>query len=117
MSFEKEIMIERKNSAEELSICLTKTRSRFEDEFIKANKAKKYLVIENCSYEDIVTGNYDSQYNSKAFQRFQSFPYHQYPKPSPLNKMESLIHHKKKPKYNNFFVIFQSSFYQSLRIQ
>ena len=67
MSFEKEIMIERKNSAEELSICLTKTRSRFEDEFIKANKAKKYLVIENCSYEDIVTGNYDSQYNSKAF--------------------------------------------------
>ena len=66
MSFEKEIMIERKNSAEELSICLTKTRSRFEDEFIKANKAKKYLVIENCSYEDIVTGNYDSQYNSKA---------------------------------------------------
>lgn len=67
MTFEKEIMIERKNSAEELSICLTKTRSRFEDEFIKANNAKKYLVVENCNYEDIVNGNYDSQYNSKAF--------------------------------------------------
>ncbi len=67
MSFEKEIMIERKNGAEELSVCLTKTRARFEDEFIKAYKAKKYLVVENCNYQDIVNGNYDSQYNSKAF--------------------------------------------------
>lgn len=67
MTFEKEIMIERKNGAEELAVCLTKTRSRFEDEFIKAYKAKKYLVVENCNYEDIVNGNYDSQYNSKAF--------------------------------------------------
>lgn len=67
MSFEKEIIIERKNSAEELSICLTKTRSRFEDEFIKANDAKKYLIVENCNYQDIVNGKYDSQYNSKAF--------------------------------------------------
>lgn len=67
MSFEKDIIIERKNSAEELSICMTKTRARFEEEFIKAKDAKKYLVIENCLYEDIVTGNYDSQYNSKSF--------------------------------------------------
>lgn len=67
MSFEKEIIIERKNSAEELSICLTKTRSRFEDEFIKARDSKKYLLVENCTYEDIVNGNYDSQYNSKSF--------------------------------------------------
>lgn len=67
LSFEKEIIIERKNSAEELSICLTKTRSRFEDEFIKGSNAKKYLVIENCNYQDIAVGNYDSQYNSKAF--------------------------------------------------
>lgn len=67
MSFEKEIMIERKNSAEELSLCLTKTRARFEEEFIKAADAKKYLIVEGCDYKDIANGNYNSQYNSKAF--------------------------------------------------
>lgn len=67
MSFEKDIIIERKNSAEELSTCLTKTRSRFENEFIKAKDAKKYLLVENCNYQDIVNGNYNSQYNSKGF--------------------------------------------------
>lgn len=45
MSFEKEIIIEHKNIAEELSVCLTKTRSRFEDEFIKARDSKKYLLV------------------------------------------------------------------------
>ena len=67
MSFEKEIILERKNSAEELSLCLTKTRARFEEEFIKAKDTKKYLIVENCNYEDIVNGNYESQYNSKSF--------------------------------------------------
>jgi ERCC4-type nuclease len=67
MSFEKEIILERKNSAEELSLCLTRTRARFEEEFIKAKDAKKYLIVENCNYQDIVNGSYDSQYNSKSF--------------------------------------------------
>lgn len=67
ISFEKDIVIERKNSAEELALCLTKTRQRFEDEFIRGAKAKKYLVVENCDYKDIITGNYNSEYKSKSY--------------------------------------------------
>lgn len=67
MSFEKEIVIERKNSAEELAKCLTQTRARFEEELSKAIKAKKYLLIENCNYRDIVSGNYKSEYSSKSY--------------------------------------------------
>lgn len=67
MSFEKDIIIERKNSAEELALCFTKQRVRFESEFIRAKDAKKYLLIENCSYSDIVDGNYKSEYKSNSF--------------------------------------------------
>lgn len=67
MTFEKEICIERKNSAEELSLCFTKTRERFKDEFTRGLKMRKYLLIENCDYSDIVTGNYKSQYNPKGY--------------------------------------------------
>lgn len=67
LSFEKEIIIERKNSAEELALCFTQTRARFEDEFIKAGNAKKYLLIENCEYVDIATGNYKSDYSKKSY--------------------------------------------------
>lgn len=67
MSFERDIIVERKNSAEELALCFTKNRLRFEDEFIKAKDAKKYLLIENCNYSDIVDGNYKSDYKSNSF--------------------------------------------------
>lgn len=67
MSFEKEIIIERKNSAEELAKCLTKTRADFEEELTRAVKSKKYLLVENCNYRDIVSGNYKSEYGSKSY--------------------------------------------------
>lgn len=67
ISFEKLVCIERKNSAEELSLCFTNTRTRFEDEFLRGTGIKKYLLVERCSYSDIVNGNYNSGYNSKGF--------------------------------------------------
>lgn len=64
--FDKKIIVERKNSADELAGNFTKHRTRFEEE-MAIFPGKKYLLIENCSYEDIVNGNYRSDYNSKSY--------------------------------------------------
>lgn len=64
--FDHEIMLERKGSLNELSSNMTKDRSRIEKEFALAPK-QKMLLIENASYEDIVEGNYDTEYNRKSF--------------------------------------------------
>lgn len=62
-----DIIIERKNSNEELAMCLSQTRDRFENEFLRSKAQKKYLLVENASYQDVVNGNYDTKYNSKSF--------------------------------------------------
>ncbi len=64
--FDKEIAIERKANLDELANNWTKERDRFEKEMCLAPKTK-VLLIENSNYEDIVNGNYRSQYNKKAF--------------------------------------------------
>lgn len=65
--FDNEIIIERKASLEELSANFTTGRARIEEEFSIAKAGKKYLLIENANYSDVVNGNYDTQYNKKAF--------------------------------------------------
>lgn len=62
-----DIVIERKNSLEELSGCFSQTRERFNDEWNRCNAKRKYLLIENNTYEDLVSGTYDTKYNSKSF--------------------------------------------------
>jgi len=64
--FDKEIMIERKNSLDELSGNFGTGRDRFEKELSLA-KGKKYLLIERASYQDLVDGNYKAEYDKKAF--------------------------------------------------
>lgn len=64
--FNKEIVFERKGSLEELSTNLTKERDRLKTEFSNY-KGKMTLLIENSNYEDVVCGNYKSQYSSKSF--------------------------------------------------
>lgn len=64
--FDGEIILERKGSAEELSGNFTKERDRIEKEFTLAPKTK-VLLLEGCSYSDIVTGNYNTQYNKKSY--------------------------------------------------
>lgn len=64
--FDNEIVIERKASLEELSGNLTKNRDRFEHELSLAPK-NKVLLIENYDFEDLVDGNYDTNYNKKSF--------------------------------------------------
>lgn len=64
--FTNSCVIERKASLEEISNNLTKERDRFEKELCLAPKTK-VLLIENASYEDIATGNYDTKYNRRSF--------------------------------------------------
>lgn len=64
--FDKKIVIERKGSLEELSGNLTKERDRLEKELSLAPKTK-VILIENANYSDIVSGNYNTQYNNKSY--------------------------------------------------
>ena len=59
-------IIERKASLEEISGNLTQGRDRFEKELCLSPKTK-VLLLENSSYEDIATGNYNTKYNRKSF--------------------------------------------------
>lgn len=61
------VIIERKASLEELSGNFTTGRARLEEEFASCQAQKKYLLIENANYSDIVDGNYNTQYNKKSF--------------------------------------------------
>lgn len=64
--FDKEIIVERKGSLEEISGNLTSGRDRFEKELALAPPTK-VLMIENAEYKDICTGNYKTDYNKKSF--------------------------------------------------
>lgn len=64
-----EVVIERKANLEEIAGNFTVDRRRFEAEFIraKASGVKVFLLIENASWTDVLTGNYRSNINSNAF--------------------------------------------------
>ena len=62
-----DIIVERKASLEELSGNLSTKRADFEEELAVAKAHKKYLLIENANYEDIVNGKYNTQYNKKSY--------------------------------------------------
>lgn len=65
--FDRDLLLERKNSLEELSQNLTKHRTRFEEELGTSKALYKYLIIENANYADVVNGNYKSDYSSKSY--------------------------------------------------
>ena len=60
------ILVERKNSIEELAGNLGRNRDRFENELEKMKGAEKHLVIESGSWNSINAGNYNSLVTSKA---------------------------------------------------
>ena len=62
-----DILLERKNSLEELSGCFSQTRERFNAEWSRCYAKRKYLLVENNTYEDLVNGRYNTQYSSKSF--------------------------------------------------
>jgi ERCC4-type nuclease len=68
VSLEKEIVIERKMSLDEICGNFTKGRERFAREFERAIKsgAKVHLIIENGNYEKLIAGKYRSRLNPKS---------------------------------------------------
>jgi ERCC4-type nuclease len=65
--FDNSVIVERKGSLSELAGNLTKDRTRFESELIRAKGANIALMIENATYADLVMGRYRSDYNAKSF--------------------------------------------------
>lgn len=62
------ICIERKMNLDELCACFTRSRARFEREFIRAREdgAKVYLLVENANWEKALSGAYRSRMNPAA---------------------------------------------------
>lgn len=78
--FDHKTVIERKGSLEELSGNLTKERDRLEKELSLSPKTK-VLLIENANYSDVVTGNYNTQYNNKSYWASIHSMWHKYNTP------------------------------------
>ena len=64
-----DVVIERKMNLDELAMCFTRSRDRFQAEFERAKKndAKIYLLVENATWENLINGKYRSKYNPKAY--------------------------------------------------
>ena len=68
VSFERDIVVERKHNLDEICGNFTVERERFEREFLRAKAygTKVVLIVENASWSDIFIGNYRSKLNSKS---------------------------------------------------
>ena len=62
-------VIERKMSLQELSGCFCQSRDRFRREFERAkeNNASVWLLIEDSTWEKLLSGNYKTKYNPAAY--------------------------------------------------
>jgi len=65
--FSGKFVIERKAGLDELSQNFAQERARFENELIRGSASRFVLLVENARYEDIVAGNYNTQYKPKSF--------------------------------------------------
>ncbi|MDD3437614.1 MAG: ERCC4 domain-containing protein [Candidatus Gastranaerophilales bacterium] len=68
MTLEHDILTERKANIDEIAGNFTVDRKRFENEFLraKAEGCKVFLIIENCSWSDILLHNYRSKLLPKS---------------------------------------------------
>jgi len=69
MTFQQRIVIERKNSLDELSGNIAQARERFEREMerAKTDGAKTILLVENGNYEKILEHKYRTDLNEKSY--------------------------------------------------
>lgn len=65
--FDRDIIVERKGSLEELSGNFTKDRERIKDEFTRAAGMKVFFVIEDASLDDILSHKYKTDLSEKSF--------------------------------------------------
>lgn len=66
IDFREKLCIERKMSADEISVNLSTNKERFNREFERSN-ADILILIENNSYKDIAKGEYKSKLHPKSF--------------------------------------------------
>jgi DNA excision repair protein ERCC-4 len=66
LGWEDRVAIERKNSVDELVMCLSKDRERFEKELIRARSYDFFAVVIEDRWENLIAGRYRSQMLSKA---------------------------------------------------
>lgn len=68
MSFERDIVVERKRNLDEICGNFSVERERFEREFMRAKAygTKVVLIVENASWTDIFLGNYRSKTSPKS---------------------------------------------------
>ena len=68
VSLKNKVVVERKNSIDELCMCYTTERGRFEREFERAKNGgiKVYLLIENATFEAIYNGKYRSRMKPRS---------------------------------------------------
>lgn len=66
INYENKIVIERKNSLDELCQNFTKNRERFRREFLRAEDRFVFLLIENAAIKDIYNHNYRSKMHPNA---------------------------------------------------
>ena len=68
LTFERDIIVERKHNLDELCGNFTADRERFEREFIRAKAygTKVFLIIENATWTDVFIGNYRSKFQPKS---------------------------------------------------
>jgi ERCC4-type nuclease len=68
ISLKDSVVVERKNSIDELCMCYTSERGRFEREFERAKDGgiKVYLLVENATFESIYNGKYRSRMTPNA---------------------------------------------------
>lgn len=64
--FDKECMIERKRNLDEIGSNFSTYRTRFEEE-LATYSGKKYLLIENASYMDLLNGKFRNELSVKSF--------------------------------------------------
>lgn len=64
--FDHDIMVERKASLDEFANNISRERDRIKKEFTLAPD-NKILIIENASYEDMICGNYRSDYSARSY--------------------------------------------------
>ena len=68
MYFDKEVVLERKNSLEELSSSLSANRTQFENELIRSHDSKFILMVETpIGWTDIINKNYNTSYNNASY--------------------------------------------------
>lgn len=67
LKLDKSILIERKNSLDEIAQNFTKHRERFTNEFERVGDSKMHILIEGATWLKLVRGSYRSKLPPKSF--------------------------------------------------